>query len=358
MKPLSFFIVFFIIGNISFVQAQGLKVFDPSRTANNRPKKSQQTLAVEYYTLGDYQKAVELFETLYEKNKSSYYYKYLLYCYVQLQEYNKAERMIKKSAKKNHKAYKQFSDLGYIQLKKGKAKKASSMFNKAIDALPSNKAAVNELAGDLRARGQYDLAMSTYFKGKELLKGDYAFDSELGYLYYYLEQYDLMTDAYLNLLVSDPSQMRIVQYRIQNAFRRDKEDVVYPYLKTELLKRIKKDPEIKPYRELLLWLSIQRNDFNIALIQAKSLDRAGGNDAYRVFDLSEIILFSGDYQLSIQALEYLLKLPDAKSQLYYIEARQNLLRAHFLQFQQTSSPTPKEVLELQNNFEETIRDLG
>jgi len=358
MKSLSFFIIFFIIGNLTFVQAQGLRVFDPSRIANSRPQKSQQALAVEYYTTGDYEKAVELFEILYEKNNSSYFYRYLLYGYIQLEEYNKAERMVKKAAKENHKAYKQLADLGYIQLKKGKTKKATSMFNKAVEALPPNKAAVNELANDFRTRGQYGLAMTTYFKGKDLLKGKYAFDIELGYLYYYLEQYELMTKAYLDLLADDPGQMRIVQYRIQNAFRRDKEDKVYPYLKRELLKRIKKEPEIKAYQELLLWLSVQRNDFNIALIQAKSLDKAGGNDAYRVFDLSEVILFSGDYQLSIQALEYLLKLPDAENQTYYIDVRQNLLRARFLQFQESSSPTPKEIAALQDTFEETLNELG
>ena len=358
MKSLSFLIVFFLTVSISFVQAQELKLFDPSRTANNRPKKSQQKLAIEYYSAGDYKKAVELFETLYEKNKSSYYYKYLLYCYVNLEAYSKAERMIKKSARKNHKAYKQLADLGYIQLKKGKTKKAASMFNKAIDELPANKAAVNELAGDFRARGQYDLALETYFKGKELLKSEYSFQSELGYLYYFLEQYNHMTDAYLNLLASDPQQMRTVQFRIQGAFRRDKEDVVYPYLKTELLKRIKKEPEIKQYRELLMWLSIQRRDFNIALIQAKSLDKTGGNDAYRVFDLSKIILSNNDYHLSIQALEYLLKLPNANDQIYYFEARQLLLRARFLQFQLLKPPTKKDIDNLQDNFDGTINELG
>jgi len=358
MKQLVFLIIFFLSASFSCVQAQELKLFDPSKTANLRPKKTKQTLAIEYYTSGDYKKAVNLFEALYKENESSYYYKYLLYCYVNLEDYRQAERMIKKSAKKNKKAYKQFADLGYIQLKRGKVQKSESMFEKAIEALPANKAAVNELARDFRARGQNDLALTTYNKGKELLKGDYDFDSELGYLYYYLEKYDQMTDAYLNLLGNDPKQMRIVEYRIQSAFRRDKEDVVYPYLKKELLKRIKNESDKTQYRELLLWLSIQRKDFNIALVQAKSLDKRGGNDAYRVFDLSKIMMSHGDYDLNIQCLDYLLKLPEAKNQIYYAEARQDMMTARFMVFQQLNPASPKDIEKLQKEFEETISELG
>ena len=358
MKQLIFLILFLLSASISYVQAQELKLFDPSQTGIKKPVKTKQALAIEYYTSGDYEKAVSLFEELYKKNESSYYYKYLLYCYVNLQDYRQAERMIKKSTKKNHKDYKQFADLGYIQLKRGKTKKAASMFNKAIESLPANKAAVNELARDFRARGQNNLALASYHKGKELLKGDYGFESELGYLYYYLEQYEKMTDAYLDLLGNDPNQMRTVEYRIQNAFRRDKEDVVYPYLKKELLNRIKDESDKNQYRELLLWLSVQRKDFNIALIQAKSLDIKGGYNAYRVFDLSKIILNHGDYDLCIQSLDYLLKLPKAQSQMYYTEARQDIMTARFMAFQKLNLPSQKAIDQLQKEFDETITELG
>ena len=358
MKQLILLLLFLLGASVSYTQAQELKLFDPSQRTDIKPKKTKQTLAIEYYTSGDYEKAVSLFEELYKKNESSYYYKYLLYCYVNLEDYRQAERMIKKSAKKNNKAYKQFADLGYIQLKRGKVQKAESLFDKAIGSLPANKAAVNELARDFRARGQNDLALITYDKGKELLRGDYGFESELGYLYYYLEQYEKMTDAYLDLLGNDPKQMRIVEYRIQSAFRRDKEDVVYPYLKKALLKRIKDESDKSQYRELLLWLSVQRQDFNIALIQAKSLDKKGGNDAYRVFDLSKIILNHGDYDLCIQSLDYLLKLPKSQSQMYYTEARQDMMTARFMAFQQLDFPSQKAIAQLQNEFDETIIELG
>jgi tetratricopeptide (TPR) repeat protein len=353
---LSIFI--FLSFGIESVHAQNLKTFDPSKNSIGKPKKSKQTLAVEYYTSGEYPKALVLFEELYKENNTSYFYKYLLYCYVNLEEYRKAERLIKKAAKANHKHYKQLSDLAYLQLKKGDVEKANEMFNEAIDEVPADRGAITELARDFRSRGQIELAMKTYMKGKELLKGEYEFENDIAYLYYYLEQYESMTDQYLNLLGKDPVQLRTIEYRIQNAFRRDKDDVIYPYLKRELLKRIKKDSDKTQYSELLLWLSIQRKDFEIALIQAKSLDRRGGNEAYRVFDLSKVILGHGEYELGIQALEYLLNLKDAKDQVYYPEAKQELLSARFRKLQQISNPNQEDIDYMQNEFNTTLEELG
>lgn len=351
------FILVFILGT-SPLYSQNLKTFDPSKTAKPKPVKTKQNLATEYYASGNYEKAATLFEELYGENNSSYYYRYLLYCYIQLEDYRKAEKMIKKAHKNSGKSYKQLADLGYVQLKKGEIEKANKMFEKAIEELPPNKAAVNELANDFRARGQTEFAEETYFTGKELLKGEYGFESELGYLYYYLEKYDKMTDAYLDLLERNPEQMKIVQFRIQNAFRRSSEDVIYPYLKDELLKRIKDQKENSQFSELLLWLSIQRKDFNIALIQAKALDRREGSDYFRVFDLAQIMALNGDYSKSIEALEFIVKRPDAKDQIYYQEAVQSLLSSKYGRLKMQAEPSSTEVEELSGEFAKTLDEMG
>jgi tetratricopeptide (TPR) repeat protein len=340
------------------LHAQNLKLFDPSKNASMRPKKSKQKLATEYYASGEYQKAATLFQELYKENNSSYFYRYLLYCYVQLEEYKKAEKMIKKAAKDNDKTYKELADLGYIRLKKGDAEKAAKMFQDAIDELPNDKSAVLELANDFRARGQTELAEETYHKGQKMMGEEYQFENELAYLYYYLEQYSRMTDAYLNLLERQPKQLRVIEYRFQSAFRRDSEDQIYPYLKRALLQKIKKNSDAHQLSELLLWLSIQRKDFPIALIQAKSLDRRGGHDAYRVFDLSKVMLDHGDYELSIEALNYLVNLPSAKEQLYYPEAVQLLLSAKFQLLQRDNHPSSKDIEQLAADFTQALDELG
>ncbi len=338
--------------------AQNLKIFDPSKNAPAKPPKTKQKLATELYAAGEYSKATPLFEVLYESNNSSFYYRYLLYCYVQLEDYKKAEKLIKKASRESDKAYKELADLGYIQLQKGESEKSEKLFEKSIKILPADKAAVNELANDFRSRGQAEWAEKTYFAGQELLNGAYGFESELGYLYYYLEQYDKMTDSYLDLLAVDANQMRVIQYRIQNAFRRASEEEIYPYLKNQLLNRIKKDPDQAVYSELLLWLSIQRQDFKIAMIQAKALDQKSGSEYFRVFDLAQLMLNHGEYEQSVKALEFITSKSTAKDQVYYPEARQALLSAKYGRLSQQETASVEQIETLSAEFKEMLDELG
>ncbi len=348
----------FLLGLNINANSQNLKLFDPATSGKKKPKKTKQKLATEFYSAGEYSKATQLFEELYEENASDYYYRYLLYCYVQLEDFRQAEKLVKRAKKNTGKVYKEFSDLGYIELKKGDAKKANKLFSKAIKELPANKGAIVQLANDFRSRGQTDLAEETYFTGKKLLGEEYGFESELGYLYYYLEQYDKMTNAYLELLLIKPEQMKIVQYRIQNAFRRDKEDQIYPYLKQELLTRIKKYEDANQYSELLLWLSIQRKDFNIAVIQAKALDRREGAEYFRVFDLAQVMMSNGAYTQSIAALEFIISRPGAKDEVYFPEAKQSLLAAKYGNLRMENNPSQEEIDELSQEFLSTLDQMG
>jgi len=359
MKHIIFiFIAFLYLGINQSAFSQELKLFDPAKDANTKPKKTKQKLATEFYSAGEYEKALPLFEELYEANSSSYYYKYLLYCYLNLDEYKKAERLIKKSNKNNQKTYKELADLGYLQLQLGNVEKSEKLFESAIKELPADKAAVIDLANDFRSRGQTELAEQTYFKGRDLLNGQYQFNNELGYLYYYLEKYDKMTDAYLDLLAENPDQMRIVQYRIQNAYRRSTEDVVYPYLKDELLNRIKKEDAGGVYNELLLWLTIQRRDFKIAMIQAKALDKREGEEFFRVFDLGKIMLNNGDYKASIDAFNFILKQRNAKDLVIYQEVLQNLMTARYQLLQSQNNPSKEEIDKLSIDFKKVLDELG
>lgn len=352
------FLVLFLMGINIESYSQELRLFDPATSGQKKPKKTKQKLASEFYVAGEYEKAIQLFEELYEENPSDYYYRYLLYSYVQLEDFRKAEKLVKKAKKNTGKAYKEFSDMGYIEQKKGDVKKANKLFTKAIEELPANKGAILQLANDFRSRGQTDLAEETYFAGQKLLGEEYGFESELGYLYYYLEQYNKMTDSYLDLLEIKPEQMKIVQYRIQNAFRRDKEDQIYPYLKQELLSRIKKLEDANQFSELLLWLSIQRKDFNIAVIQAKALDRREGAEYFRVFDLAQVMMNNGAYAQSISALDYIVSRPGAKDQVYYPEAIQSLLSAKYGDLRSKSNPSDEDVDKLSQEFLSTLDDMG
>lgn len=360
MKRIVFVIsfLFSLFLQTGIAEGQSLKLFEPTKSGAKKPEKSKQNLATEYYVSGDYAKALPLFEDLYQSSNSSYHYRYLLYCYVNLGEYKKAETLIKKANKDKSRTHKKLADLGYLQLQIGNVEKSEKLFDQSIEELPADKGAVNDLANDFRSRGQTDWAEKAYFKGKKLLKNEYGFESELAYLYYYLGKYDQMSDAYLDLLEKDPNQMRIVQYRIQSANRKSSEEDIYPYLKDKLIERINKSDESGIYSELLLWLSIQKQDFRIAIIQAKALDKKDGGEYFRTFDLAKVMLNNSDYEGSIQAFDFILSRSGARDLVIYPEVKQYVLAAKFGQLKSRKNPEPKDIDHLANEYTQTLNELG
>lgn len=58
-------------------------------------------LANQYYNTGEYEKAAELYEQLFEKSRSnSYYFNRYINCLLAVEEYDKSEKAIKKTDKK------------------------------------------------------------------------------------------------------------------------------------------------------------------------------------------------------------------------------------------------------------------
>ncbi len=49
------------------------------------------------------------------------------------------------------------------------------------------------------------------------------------------------------------------------------------------------------YGELLIWFSLQQKDYDIALIQAKALDRRQGDRELQILDLADISMSNQAY---------------------------------------------------------------
>ena len=70
------------------------------------------------------EKAAEIFEQLYAQKPSQYYFQYLIFCFVETKDYNKAERIVKKSMKAEPEALRYQVDLGYVYFRSGNQEKA------------------------------------------------------------------------------------------------------------------------------------------------------------------------------------------------------------------------------------------
>ena len=93
---------------------------------------TDEQLAIQYYTDKEYAKAVEIFEQLFNKKNNAYYYVYYLQSLIEMGDFKKAEKIVKKLQHDYPNDLKYLVDLGYVYISSNEPAKAKDIFEDAI----------------------------------------------------------------------------------------------------------------------------------------------------------------------------------------------------------------------------------
>ena len=332
------------------------EILKPVEITPPKPQKiPDEQLAAEYFRNKEYGKAAEFYGKLFEKSRSTVYYSYYLYCLVELEDFREAEKTVKKQIRNRPGDLKYLVDLGYVYAAQGDMKKARKQYEEALDNLRPNKANVLELANAFLLRGETDFAIETYQRGSKIMSG-YPFNLELGNLYAQLGNRNRMITEYLDYIAYDPFNVQPVQNRLQNEIERDESGEITGLLRKHLLVRIQDQPEQTIYSEMLLWLAIQQKDFDLALIQAKSLDRRNNETGRRVHELGELALANESYDVAYEAFSHVMK--KGRNSRLYLPANIGLLNTQYLKITNTSDYSVSDLEALEKDYKKTLDDFG
>src|ERR1017187_4728835 len=108
-------------------------------------------LADQFMSNGEFDKAVAMYEKLYDKDPLNVYNNYY-YCLLQLRSFENAEKLVKKTMKKNPDNPSYFVDLGYIYFQQGDMNKAHQQYDKAIKQLRPDQGVIVQLANNFSSK--------------------------------------------------------------------------------------------------------------------------------------------------------------------------------------------------------------
>ena len=319
-------------------------------------KSDNSQLAYQYYRNKEFEKAAELFEKLYNKTRSHNYYTFYLNCLIELGDYKRAEKLIKKQIKRNPKNSKYNIDLGLVYSMANKHELADKQFTKVINSLPPDQMKISQTANTFLYRNKFNLAIATYKKGRELLNNSYPFNLELAQIYYRTGNFLAMINEYLDFLEFDANPIKTVQNKLQTIISNEPESNIDETLKKSLLIRTQKFPEKRFYPEMLLWLSIQQKDFDFAFIQAKSIDRRFNENGKIVYGLAGLSASNKNYDIAIKAYNYIIN--KGRNNPLYLNCRIGLLHTEFLKTTEKFVYTEKEILNLEKKYIAAIDEFG
>jgi tetratricopeptide (TPR) repeat protein len=339
-----------IAGVLPVLEAQDRSTGNPPVLPfqQNAPTGDDSQLAMQFFQSRDFEKAAELFEGLYDKKPGSYYFTYYLYCLVEIKDYDRAEKLIRNQRKMEPGALKYMADLGYVYYRAGDTEKARKTYEEAIKKLPADQQQVMDLANAFILRGENEYAIRVYKRGRELLNNSYPFSFELAAVYERTGDIKNTIDQYLNLVTVNSSYVKTVEDKLQNLMANDPDNTRNEEIRKALLNKVQKEPDNEAFSELMWWYSLQQKDFEMALIQAKSLDRRLKEDGQRLLSLAQVAVSNEEYKVAEEAFRYVLA--KGKENPYHDFAQIELLNTRYLEAVSGPVPPEKELSLLEQEF--------
>lgn len=314
----------------------------------------QSRLANQYYSNGEYEKAASLYQTLYEKEKNNeFYFQRLTECLITLKKYEDAKDIINSELKKNPEEVSLMVSLGNLYDRTSQPELATKTYNEAINKLAKNPNNTDKLARTFISYALFEQATIAYEKGAELLNNKKQFAFSLADLYRRAGNSKKMIYNYL--LAIDQFKQNI-DYLKQTLYKNLTEDDLKE-LQIQIFALMQEYPDELAYSELLEWSYIQQKDYRKALRQAKSIDLKLENNGERTFNIGNIAYNDEDYEIAIDAYNYITENYSINSG-YYLEAKRALLNSKKNKITKSFTYTKADLVSLQNEYNSFLNDYG
>ncbi|MFY8020666.1 MAG: tetratricopeptide repeat protein [Bacteroidia bacterium] len=316
-------------------------------------QKADEQLAGQYLANGEFRKAADIYEKLLNRNSSSvYFYDNLLNCYLSLKDEDDAVKLVKKQSKRFESNYSYKADMTYVYKVFGKVDKAEELHKQLIKELPLSPVAIQDLSLGFQKRNEKKWAIETLIKGRDILQSPYLFAAELGGLYADLGMTKETVEEYLNVLLLDDSQEEEVQGLLQNYLKSASD---YEICKLSLIKRNKTHADKEIFQEMLIWLYVQKNDYNSAIPFVKNLDKKNREEGRRLMDLGYVAMANKRFDDAITVFKQVeLYGPDKP---YYHLAKQTALESRAKKLL-SGNFLPEDLLVLESEYKSILVSTG
>ena len=317
-------------------------------------KDNKALLANQFLKSGNYTKASQLYNNLYNTHKSTNYYQGLLNCYLALNNIQEAEKLVKKHSKKYSKNSSVLVDYAHILILSGEERKAQKKFDQVFEQLEINEQFVGITANKLTKYQYLEMAIKAYEIGlRNPSKGSFRF--QMARIYGQLGDIEMMYENYLTLIITNKAYLQSVKTKLGRTVNNDPENENNQLLKALLLKNVQQYND-ENINNLLIWLFIQEKNFEAAYDQEKALDQRLGLDQKKVFELASICRKNKAFTTALNCYNYIVELGTLST--YYLDAQLAIHQVQKEVLESSIETQPQDWLDLEADFINGLNKLG
>ena len=276
-------------------------------TFSSFAQNNNQKIAYQYFINGDYDKAIVIYEELNKSNNQVNTYSPYFISLINTNNFFTAEKLAKKLYSKNPQRLNYLVDVIISLKKQEKSNKFTFNLKKLFRKLNGRNSQAIQLANRFLSFEMYDISLEIYERSSKI-NDSFSYDLQKAQLYGLLSRDEMMVNQYLDFLLKNPNQKKVVFSNIQRFLDNNG---IKDYDNTNLVKRsllniIKKYPDRYDFNEMLVWLFMQNQQYKLALQQVISLDRRNQNSLVKIFDITEKLLDLEKFKLAIEGLDYII----------------------------------------------------
>jgi tetratricopeptide (TPR) repeat protein len=261
---------------------------------NNSILLNKFALAESYENSGDLEKAVKIYEELYElEPNNNFYFESLNRAYVGLKNYAASVNLIEKEITRRPKDINLYGLLGSTYYLMGNEEKAFGTWDKPFLLFEPNPITIRVIANYAIQRRAFEKAIDIYLKGKNIAGEGNIFSNDLAQLYSITMQYEKATEEYCSILSADPSQLQTIQTKIlANVNKPNALKAAIPVVEKYL------NDDNLSFSYLLARLYIENKEFDKAYEIYLDIDTRQSENGDELYRYAEFLFKEAQYSLS------------------------------------------------------------
>ena len=312
-------------------------------------------IANEYFSTNEYDKAKDMYERLSKNNANLpfIYDNYITTLYhFKLKE--EAEKLIKRMIKISDDNLFYRLDHYVLVCEINGVDKSEKEFSGIVNDIKQNEVLTEKAADYLVKRKLTEKTKQLLLASRKSLKNTSLYAIPLANIYYLEGNAEQTIEELLSYLKNEPQELENIKNVFQNNL---KEGSDLELLETKLYERIQNEPNEIAYNELLLWLNLQKKNFNKAFFQAKAIDKRYRAQGSKMMEVGRIAMENKDYESAARFFDYVVKEYPSPDALNYATAKRELIRAKEETIKNTYPIDPLKIKSLIGDYLSLIREL-
>ncbi len=267
--------------------------------------KQETDLANDYFRKGAFEKAANLYQKQYNKQKHSVYiYKKLVRSWRAIEEYEKVETITNERLKLYPKQAFLWVELGYNFQNQHKVEQAKIYYEKAAKALRKKPSSGYQIARTFYEYHLLDYALQSYLLMQEA-NPTANYNSYIASIYGEKGAIEKMFNTYLDMVLKKGGVLANIQRYIGRYISDDAQDPNNVLFRKLLIKKSQENPKDE-WNKLLSWIYLQQKDFSKALVQEKAVHKRSQTGLEGIIDIGNIAFASQDFEATKNAYNYVL----------------------------------------------------